>query len=534
MSGRGIDHPELHFNPGDPKLGDLGRGLWFEGETRLVEFFPGRSAIVHLLTTADPELPDVLAAMTSPIVADFEWHGMRPISLYQFCSSERVAVIRDVLRKPSVHIRTFLESQKFTGKGSGQDRNQLRLRYGPSFHIDIDDIEYTRLKPHGLSCGFMDMVTSFVGPPKASFKSKRISTSNWEARVLTIEQVVYAAFDVFAIFCALPALPPPRSLPFRPPVVKLPSLFRRDVAFVCVESPLPDPPFDFPALVQRRASRGKFCTSCGRDFDDIRGHAWSSHSQLLAEIMGWDLHVIDAAVSALEVTDAGKLCIPGSPKFQAFYRLVGWMKPQSVPRDTEPEFMQLFFDFLKKTGRVSVLENMCLVCDKDAGDDLRAHMWNCHSSLLAEWAADWPIHLDVVSGSPEQARAAVRFLSQMRLYTMKNEMIACVKCNLMFIDPVSLLYHVVGSHLQLVVTRRALVNDFERERVADVMVCSDIFPEGWTNGADELFERVTTVDGKMKERNKFTCEECRVVFEEMSGFELHCMMMHVNVLPRNG
>jgi uncharacterized C2H2 Zn-finger protein len=161
-------------------------------------------------------------------------------------------------------------------------------------------------------------------------------------------------------------------------------------------------------------------------------------------------------------------------------------------------------------------------------------VWNRHSSLLAEWVADWPIALDVVNGSPEQVGAAVRFLSQLRLYTMKNELIACARCGQMFIDPVSLLFHIVGSHLQLVVTRRALVNDFERERVADVMVCSAIFPEGWIQAAEALFERVITVDGVMKARNHFACEECQVEFEEKCGFEQHCRMMHVNVLPRTG
>jgi hypothetical protein len=250
--------------------------------------------------------------------------------------------------------------------------------------------------------------------------------------------------------------------------------------------------------------------------------------------VGWDIHVINAAVSGLEVTESGKLYIADSPKYQTFWRLVGWIKPRSIRRDTEPELTQLFFDFLQKTGRVAALENLCLVCGEDAGSDMRAHMWNCHSSLLAEWAAEWPIALDVVNRSPEQVGAAVRFLSQLRLYAMKNELIACARCGQTFIDLVSLLFHILGSHMQLVVTRRALVNDFERERVADVMVCSAIFPEGWMQATEELFERVTTIDGAMKARNHFACEECRVEFEEKSEFDQHCMMMHVNVLPKIG
>jgi hypothetical protein len=248
--------------------------------------------------------------------------------------------------------------------------------------------------------------------------------------------------------------------------------------------------------------------------------------------MGWDLHVIGAAVSGLEVTEGNKLYNRDSPKYQTFWRLVSWVNPRSIRRDTEPELIQLFFDFLQKTGRVSVFENLCLVCGKEVGDDLRGHVWNCHSSLLAEWVAEWPIALDVVNASPEQAAAAVRFLSQLRLYAMKNELIACAKCAQIFLDPVSLLFHILGTHLQLVVTRRTLVNDFERERVAEAMVCSAIFPEGWMQGTEELFEQVTTVDGVLKARNPFACEECRIEFEEKSGFEQHCRLMHVNILPR--
>jgi hypothetical protein len=250
--------------------------------------------------------------------------------------------------------------------------------------------------------------------------------------------------------------------------------------------------------------------------------------------MGWDLHVIGAAVSGLAVNQEGEFYIGNSPKYQTFWQLIGWINSRSVRRDTDPEVMQLFVDFLQKTRRVSVLENMCFVCGKDAGDDIRGHVWNCHSSLLAEWVAEWPIALDVVSESPEQAAAAVTFLSQLRLYAMKNELIACAKCGQMFIDPVSLVFHILGSHLQLVVTRRALVNNFERERVAEVMVCSAIFPEGWMEAGKKLFESVTTVDGVMKARNHFACEECRVEFEEKSGFEQHCRLMHVNMLPKTG
>jgi hypothetical protein len=72
MSACKIDYPELFFNPGDPQLEDLGSCLWYDGESRLVEFFPSRFTVVSLLNTTDPRLPDVLEKLNPPITVDFE------------------------------------------------------------------------------------------------------------------------------------------------------------------------------------------------------------------------------------------------------------------------------------------------------------------------------------------------------------------------------------------------------------------------------------------------------------------------------
>jgi len=212
--------PELHFGEGDPSLPDLGNFDWRVGESRIVEFFPGQNTRVTLYDISDPALPLILSFLDrSPHIAiDFEWFAFskqpKVISVYQIASSQGVFVIRDLNKNAAnPFFRDFLSSHSFVGKGNSEDLRHLRFRYGSDFRFSIEDIAETRLKPNNLSLNFQNFVSSFHCDPKANFKEKRVALSDWDRRVLTIEQVCYAAFDAFAIYCAFPNLPERRDAP---------------------------------------------------------------------------------------------------------------------------------------------------------------------------------------------------------------------------------------------------------------------------------------------------------------------------------
>jgi hypothetical protein len=216
-----IELERIRFNREEIKLNDMQSLKWNDQETRIVEFFPNRETFVTLIEIDDENLQQILNSLTndSPLVIDFEWRAFRRdshICLYQICSEYGVYVIRDrEAERPSWLMQRFLSSlsgRSFVGKGIANDLKKLRARYGTTFNINLEDVEQTRLRPYGLSCNFDQMTLRFAGRPKAQFKNKRISTSDWLRESLTIQQVLYAAFDVFALFVAWPNFPLQSSL----------------------------------------------------------------------------------------------------------------------------------------------------------------------------------------------------------------------------------------------------------------------------------------------------------------------------------
>jgi RNA recognition motif-containing protein len=127
-------------------------------------------------------------------------------------------------------LHRFLLTHKFYAKGIHNDKVQLHSKFGVSFADNIEDIEETRLIPYGHSQNFMAMTLQFTGPPTAIFKDIRITTSDWSLPCLSARQILYAAFDVVALFQCYPQYPPaklrsasavksapPRRIKLRPP-----------------------------------------------------------------------------------------------------------------------------------------------------------------------------------------------------------------------------------------------------------------------------------------------------------------------------
>ena len=202
-----MKNARISFGEGHLTLQEHEGVEWKLEEGHDVEFFPGKWFHVLLTCSESEELEEVLKSFEDgdAIAIDLEWND--EICLFQFCSSNGVLIIRHPRGRGSVIIQEFLERNRFYGKGMANDRKKLFEKFHCHFP-NMEDIEATRLRPYGHSDNFHEMTRMFAGEPTAEFKDLAITTSNWEVETLSSRQVLYAAFDVVALFVAYPKFPP--------------------------------------------------------------------------------------------------------------------------------------------------------------------------------------------------------------------------------------------------------------------------------------------------------------------------------------
>ncbi|OHT10769.1 hypothetical protein TRFO_19914 [Tritrichomonas foetus] len=203
---------------------ELMQYTWEIGVQHFVEFFEGIKTKVILVDSYD-DLTKYFEIMKKDdfLFIDFEYKPSTKssptnyISLYQICYSQGVVVIKQNTKKPSDQLRNFLSKEsgnKFIGKGINGDLTKLKQTFGDDFSINLEDIEITRLAPKNESLNFDAMVLKYARKPAADFNDKKITLSNWAAPKLSIAQVVYASFDVVALFYCFPNFSPIRTIPF--------------------------------------------------------------------------------------------------------------------------------------------------------------------------------------------------------------------------------------------------------------------------------------------------------------------------------
>lgn len=199
----------IRFGPGCQALSYYESIHWDLEETHGVEFFPGVVFQVLLTSTESPNFEQVLNSYDDggKIALDLEWET--ELCLFQFCSSKGVLIVRHPPGEGNEALREFLKAHKFYAKGIHNDKLQLKAKFGEDFAENIEDIAQTRLVPYGHSETFMTMTVQFAGEPTAEFKDSRITTSDWSLPELSARQVLYAAFDVVALYQAYPNFPPP-------------------------------------------------------------------------------------------------------------------------------------------------------------------------------------------------------------------------------------------------------------------------------------------------------------------------------------
>lgn len=202
---------------------------WQHGTQKTVKFLTNHPSVeVRLVSSQDPSLETILAEMVdgNPMVLDLEWFcWVKPqvINCYQICSTRGVVVIHDINPDPNEIICNFLSAEsgnKFIAKGCGCDYKMLHERFGPTFRIYMEDVHVTRLAPNNLSVNFENMIEMFAGPSTATFKNKKVTTSNWSATELSVQQVLYAAFDVFSLYQCIPNFPEPSRDPYSSSIPK--------------------------------------------------------------------------------------------------------------------------------------------------------------------------------------------------------------------------------------------------------------------------------------------------------------------------
>lgn len=215
---------KIIFSENFPTLEELNSFVWLSGERKFVEFYHNKPISVSVVDIDNTsQLSESLKNFADghPMAIDLEWKPDRssdsfnPISLFQLSSSNGVLIIlnsQNILNNNSCDLlpadyqkicpdglsilEEFLSTHSFYGKGMFFDQRKLAQLFTKSFQFE--DIEATRLKPHQLTLTFSKLVAELIGVPDAPFKDKNVTISNWNNRPLTVQQVLYAAFDAYA------------------------------------------------------------------------------------------------------------------------------------------------------------------------------------------------------------------------------------------------------------------------------------------------------------------------------------------------
>lgn len=212
---------KIHFGNEYPSFLSYQDLTWNLMEQYNIEFFPNEFYKVTLISTETPDLYDYLNGIVdgNKIAIDLEWEN--ELCLFQFCTSKGVLVVRHPNGPGNRILLEFLQHNKFFGKGMHNDFMHLTEKFNVDFKEEMEDIAMTRLIPYHYSENFMEMTLQFAGEPTDCFKNVVITKSNWEAKELSITQVIYAAFDVVAIFKAYPNFPPQKKYE---KIIKIPKL----------------------------------------------------------------------------------------------------------------------------------------------------------------------------------------------------------------------------------------------------------------------------------------------------------------------
>ena len=104
---------DIRFGEGFPDLASYENQFWYLEESHVVEFFPGVSYPVLLISTDTENFGDILNSYDdgNPIALDLEWET--ELCLFQFCTSKGVLAVRHPPGKANNDLRIFMKTHKF-------------------------------------------------------------------------------------------------------------------------------------------------------------------------------------------------------------------------------------------------------------------------------------------------------------------------------------------------------------------------------------------------------------------------------------
>ncbi|KAL1363814.1 hypothetical protein HN51_011987 [Arachis hypogaea] len=154
---------------------------------------------------------DILYAGKSSVVVglDVEWrpHAISYLSnksaTLQLCIDDKCLIVQlFYIDNLPLSLKNFLMNPNFTFVGIevGDDISKLRNEYGLNCgrHADIRELAMQKWPGRFRRPGLKDLAKDLVGLNMR--KPKHVSMSNWEDRVLRIEQVEYGCIDAYASY----------------------------------------------------------------------------------------------------------------------------------------------------------------------------------------------------------------------------------------------------------------------------------------------------------------------------------------------
>lgn len=172
-----------------------------------IEFFKNQFTTVQLIQSNNPNINKILQKINdnNPMALDLEWNPYQPkkVDLFQICSSKGALIIKNV--DNSEVLKSFLQEHSFVMKDMSNDKKMLSQTFGKKFNLgNVDDIAVTVLRKNKLDENFGMMVKRFAdAEPTAEFKKKSVTKSDWSG-MITNEMLIYAAYDVVALYKCMP------------------------------------------------------------------------------------------------------------------------------------------------------------------------------------------------------------------------------------------------------------------------------------------------------------------------------------------
>lgn len=497
----------IGFGEQDPSLDALGEIPWPSNTTKLVEFYPGVSVKVTVVDSQDEGLRQILeefADKTTPMSIDLEWrpdkkHMSNPIAVFQFCSSKGVMIVLNSEEHGSPVLKEFLEMHQFIGKGMSVDRKKLRNMFSSAFQGQLEDIEQTLLNSYNLTKNFTDLVETVLGSPAAQFKDKWVSISNWAARPLSVKQILYAAFDAYAVFEIYKQIPRKFSIPADIPpqrkekkeskkekklkksmerVVKIP----REIVRCSIDEILPfvrDPseavfkprPLYSPKQslfahlcayneLEKINEEMFMCHLCDMELRscDAVDHAWNSHSDRITYVYFPDCSeayrkkwfpAIHHAVSVCDCNPPNVECSLCKRRFPSFchffihYRFWHWETcDEMIDCDAKTLVVEMWRKFFGARGLC------CCDSEFESEDALRDHCWNQHGEFIANLVKHRPT-LDE-SIFEESIENGIMCIDKLAYGEIRNGAITCAFCKTGFDNPGELFVHLLHRHSKIV------------------------------------------------------------------------------------